>query len=149
MGAGAEDLLTGDIIMSKSNQRSKYRPKAVELQLRKEGIYVVNGDGTPIADPISVTAFATSHPGMGPERAFTVIRFLNRRAKWKTEIVPSSMLTAQSSEFVSLLSTRAYMWPPDKKLWPMIIAALSNERPGRDIRDLGAGLAWQVLRLAG
>jgi hypothetical protein len=134
MGAGAEDLLTGDIIMSKSNQRSKYRPRAVELQLRKDGIYVVNGDGTPIADPIRVTAFATSDPGMGPERAFTVVRFLNRRAKWKTEIVPSSMLTAQTGEFVSLLSTRGYMWPANKKLWPLIIAALSNERPGRDIR---------------
>src|SRR5260370_14415264 len=111
MGAGAEDLLTGDIIMSKSNQRSKYRPRAVELQLRKEGIYVANGDGTPIADPIRVTAFATSDPGMGPERAFTVVRFLNRRAKWKTEIIPSSMLTAQTGEFVSLLSTCGYMWP--------------------------------------
>ena len=74
--------------MSKSNQRSKNR--AVELQLRKDGIYVVNGNGTPIADPIRVTAFATSDPGMGPERAFTVVRFLNRRAKWTTEIVPSS-----------------------------------------------------------
>src|SRR5437588_745070 len=109
--------LIGDIIMSKSNERSKYRPmsRAVELQLRKDGIH----DGqTSIADPIRVTAFATSDRGMGPERAFTVVRFLNRRAKWKTEIVPSSMLTAQASEFVSLLSTRGYMWPTNKKLWP-------------------------------
>jgi hypothetical protein len=122
--------------MPKSNRRSKYHPTttAVELQLRKDGIYIVNGGGTPIADPIRVTAFATSGPGMGPERAFTVVRFLNRRAKWKTEILPSSMLTAQAGEFVSLLSTRGYMWPTNRKLWPPIIAALSNERPGSDIR---------------
>jgi hypothetical protein len=123
---------------SKSNRRSKYSPTAndVELRFRKSGIYVVNDDETRtrIADPILVTAFATNYPGMGPERAFTVVKFLDRRAKWKTEIIPSSMLTAQTGEFVSLLSTRGYMWPTKKKLWPPIIGALSNERPGRDIR---------------
>jgi putative DNA primase/helicase len=123
---------------SKSNRPSKYslQAKNAEFRFRKDGIYVVDDKNirTRIADPIRVTAFATSYPGMGPERAFTVVRFLNRRAKWKTEIIPSSMLTAQTGEFVSLLSTRGYMWPTNKKLWPPIIASLSNERPGRDIR---------------
>jgi hypothetical protein len=123
---------------SKSNRRSKYIPTAndVELHFRKSGIYRVNDDGTRtrIADPIRVTAFATSYPGMGPERAFTVVRFLNRRAKWKTEIIPSSMLTAQTGEFVSLLSTRGYMWPTNKKLWPPIIASLSNDGPAAIFR---------------
>jgi Domain of unknown function (DUF927) len=126
-----------DIVMSKSNRRSKYslQAKNAELRFRKSGIYVVDDKNTRtrIADPIRVTAFATSYPGMGPEQAFTQIRFLNRRAKWKTEIVPSSMLTAQAHEFISLLSRLGYLWPPNRKLWPQIISALSNVRPRRSI----------------
>jgi uncharacterized protein (DUF927 family) len=124
--------------MSKSNKLSKYSPRAhdLELRFRKSGIYVLNGDGTwtRIADPILVTAFATSDPGTAREQAFTQIRFLNRRDRWKTEIVPSSMLTAQAGEFISLLSRCGYLWPTNKKLRPRIISALSIVRPGRDIR---------------
>jgi hypothetical protein len=123
--------------MSKFNRRSNYSAtvKGGRLRFRKDGIYVVdkNNMRTRIADPILVTAFATSYPGMGPEQAFTQIRFLNRRAKWKTEIVPSSMLTAQAHEFISLLSRLGYLWPPNRKLWPQIISALSNVRPRRSI----------------
>jgi uncharacterized protein DUF927 len=123
---------------SKFKTHSNYRPTAndVELRFRKSGIYVVNDDDTRtrIADAILVTAFATSDPGMAHEQAFTRIRFLNRRRKWKTRIVPSSMLTAQSHEFISLLSRLGYVWPPNKKLWPRIISALSIARPGRHIR---------------
>jgi putative DNA primase/helicase len=124
--------------MSKSNRRSKYSPTAndVEFRFRKSGIYVVNDDNTRtrIADPIRVTAFATSDPGTAREQASTQIRFLDRRRKWKTEIIPSSMLTAQSHEFISLLSRLGYVWPPNRKLWPRIISDLSIARPGRHIR---------------
>ena len=124
--------------MSKSNRRSKYslQAKNAEFRFRKDGIYVVDDKNirTRIADPIRVTAFATSDPGTAREQALTQIRFLDRRRKLKTEFVPSSMLTAQSHEFISLLSRLGYVWPPNKKLWPPIIAALSNERPGRHIR---------------
>jgi uncharacterized protein DUF927 len=123
---------------SKSKRHSNYRPTAnyVELRFRKSGIVVVNDDDTRtrIADPILVTAFATSDPGTAREQASTQIKFLDRRGMWKTEIVPSSLLTAQAGEFVSLLSAHGYVWPTNKKLWPPIIAALSNKRPGRHIR---------------
>jgi hypothetical protein len=124
-------------MLPKSHKRSA-SPKAQHRELRfsKHGIYAVGDNKVRhrIADPIMVKAFATSCPGMGPEQAFTQIRFLDRRAKWKTEIVPSSMLTAQTGEFISLLSRRGYSWPANKKLWLRIISALSISRPDRDIQ---------------
>ena len=103
--------------MSKMNSFNG-RPNGQDVALRfgKDGIYVVddNNNRTRIADPIQVTAFATSDPGTAREEAFSEIRFLDRRAKWKIEVIPPSMLTLQAHEFISLLSNRGYMWPSDK-----------------------------------
>ena len=107
-----------------------------KIQLRDDGIYLIktNKTKTRIADPILVTAFATSDPGTPREQAFTVIKFMNRRSKWKKEIVSSSMLITHCTEFTTLLSKRGYVWPSNRDLRAKIIVALSVEKPNRDIR---------------
>jgi hypothetical protein len=86
-----------------------------KIQFRGDGIYLItknksNKTERRIADPILVTAFATSDPGTQREQAFTVIKFMNRRGKWKKEIVSSSMLITHCTEFTTLLSKRGYAW---------------------------------------
>src|ERR1700722_8785710 len=129
--------------MLKSTNRKSKTPRAgagsknVKIRLAKEGIFFAQGDEpeTRIADPILVTAFATSREaGTNKEVAYTVIRFQNRRGRWKTEDVPSSMLIPGRQELITLLSTRGYSWPPTPKLYPQIIGALAAERPMREIR---------------
>jgi hypothetical protein len=107
-----------------------------EIGLRKDGIYLVHEDGAlnRIAPPILVIAYATSNPNTPRESAFTVIKFLNRRKRWKKEIVPSSVFTALPGELIRLLSDRGYLWPASKIMRTQIIAALSVERPDRHIR---------------
>jgi hypothetical protein len=107
-----------------------------DIKFRKDGIYIMDGDGSPtrIAAPILVTAYATSNPNTFRESAFTVIEFLSRRDKWKKEIVPASVLTAQSEQFIKLLSDHGYIWPPNRATRTQIIAALSIVKPDRDIR---------------
>ena len=109
---------------------------AGKIKLRKDGIYAVDSGGTRIriAEPILVTAFATSNPNTPGESAFTEIKFENRRGKWKKEIVSASLLTAQSEQLIKLLSERGYLWPANKSTRGQIIAALSAVRPRRDIR---------------
>jgi putative DNA primase/helicase len=107
-----------------------------KVKLRKNGVYAVDSEGelTWVAPPILVTAFATSNPNTRRESAFTEIKFKNRRGKWKKEIVSASLLTAQSDQFIRLLSERGYLWPPNKSTRTRIIAALSTVRPRGDIR---------------
>ena len=109
---------------------------ADQIEFRKDGIYIMDGEEGPtrIAAPILVTAFATSNPNTFRESAFTVIEFLNCRDRWKREIVPASVLTAQSEQFIKLLSDHGYIWPPNKGTRTQIIAALSIVKPDRDIR---------------
>ena len=121
--------------MSKSNgSNCKVKAERGALLFSKAGIYAVDDDNKRkrIADPIMVTAFATSDPGTTREEAFTEIRFLDRRGKWKETIIPASMLTAQANEFIKLLSRLGYIWPKDKKL--EIVSELSVVRPERNIR---------------
>jgi Domain of unknown function (DUF927) len=109
---------------------------AGDVEFHKDGIYSVDGDGRPtrIAAPIVVSAFATSNPNTPRESAFTVIEFVDRRDKWKKEIVPASVLTAQSEQFIKVLSDHGYIWPPNKRTRTQIIAALSIVNPTRHIR---------------
>jgi hypothetical protein len=109
---------------------------ASDINFRKDGNHIADSDGnlTRIAAPILVTAFATSNPNTPRESAFTVIEFVDRRDKWKREIVPPSVLTAQSEQFIKLLSDHGYVWPPDRRTRTHIIAALSIVKPDRDIR---------------
>jgi Domain of unknown function (DUF927) len=124
----------------KSNQGSKNEQRNCtgdhkNVQFRKKGIYYVTAKGAriKIADPILVTAFATSDPGTTREQAFTEIKFLNRRNEWKKEIVSSSMLTTPAHEFISLLSKRGYIWPANPKDRGHVIGALSVVKPARDL----------------
>jgi putative DNA primase/helicase len=108
-----------------------------EIQFRWDGIFLARGDeaASRIADPILVTAFATDRePGTKKVLALTVIRFRNRRGKWKTENVPSFLLVSGRQEFIKLLSSRGYSWPPNTKFFGHIIGALSAEKPVREIR---------------
>jgi putative DNA primase/helicase len=109
---------------------------AGEINFCNDGIYVVQEDNvrTRIAPPILVIAYATSNPNTPRESAFTVIKFCNRRGRWKKEIVPSSVFTAVPGELIRLLSDRGYLWPASKIMRTQIIAALSVERPTRHIR---------------
>jgi hypothetical protein len=110
--------------------------RADQIKFRKDGIYGMDGDRGPtrIAATILVSAFATSNPNTHRESAFTVIEFVDRRDKWKREIVPASVLTAQPEQFIKLLSDHGYTWPPNKGTRLQIIAALSIVKPDRDIR---------------
>jgi hypothetical protein len=122
--------------MSRTNKKCVPAVSGGDIKFHKDGIYILDGDGslTRIAAPILVSAFATSNPNTPRECAFTVIEFVNRRDKWKKEIVPASVLTAQSEQFIKLLSDHGYVWPPNKGTRTRIIAALSIVRPDRDIR---------------
>jgi len=122
--------------MSRTNKTCDPAVSSGDIKFRKDGIYILGGDGslTRIAAPILVSAFATSNPNTPRECAFTVIEFVNRRDKWKKEIVPASVLTAQSEQFIKLLSDHGYVWPPNKGTRTRIIAALSIVKPDRDIR---------------
>jgi hypothetical protein len=53
------------------------------IKFRKDGIYILDGDGsaTRIAAPILVAAFSTCNPHTPRESAFTVIEFVDRRDK--------------------------------------------------------------------
>lgn len=116
--------------MSKSNNLMS------EIQFRKTGIYLREKDGGSrrIADPIKVTAFGVSEPNTAREQAYTAIKFLNRYNEWKREILPSSILTSQQHEFVSLLSRKGYLWPPAPAIRSKIIGELSIVKPERRIR---------------
>ena len=88
-----------------------------KIQLCDDGIYLITakkGKKTKrrIADPIVVTAFATSDPGTPREQAFTVIKFVNRRGNWKKEIVSSSML-----ERISAGLNRDSPEDLDRRMW--------------------------------
>ena len=106
------------------------------IKFRKDGIYIADSEGslTRVAAPILVTAYATSNSKTPRESAFTVIEFVDRRDNWKKEIVPASVLTAQSEQFIKLLSDHGYVWPPNRGTRTQIIAALSIVKPDRDIR---------------
>jgi hypothetical protein len=88
--------------MSRTDKECDPVVNAGEIKFRKDGIYIVVCEGslTRIAAPIVVSAFATSNPNTPRESAFTVIEFVDRRDKWKREIVPASVLTAQSEQFM-------------------------------------------------
>jgi Domain of unknown function (DUF927) len=124
--------------MSRDRKKCEWRADVGpdRLKFGRDGIYVMDGDecSTRIAAPILVTAYATSNPNTPRESAFTVIEFLDRRDRWKREIVPASVLTAQSEQFIKLLSDHGYIWPPNKGTRIQIIAALSVVKPDRDIR---------------
>jgi uncharacterized protein (DUF927 family) len=113
---------------------SKHSKVVSSIKFRKDGIYIKDDDNKAlrIADPILVTAFATSDPGTGREQAFTAIDFVNRKGKSRNVIVPSSLLTSQRTEFITLLSNRGYVWPENPNLHRKIIAALSVTKPDRD-----------------
>jgi putative DNA primase/helicase len=115
----------------------KVRKAAVgHFQFNKDGIHLIDKHKRTIrvADPILVAAFATSDPGTPREQAFIVIKFMNRRGRWKKEIISASMLITHRTDFTTLLSNRGYAWPSNRELRSKIIAALSAEKPSRDIR---------------
>ena len=107
-----------------------------EIIFRTDGVYNLGSGGveTKIAAPIKVTAFATRDPDAPQETAFTVIEFVNRRDSWKRETVPASMFWTQGSELIKVLADRGYMWPASKADRDSIIAALSKEKPDKNIR---------------
>jgi hypothetical protein len=122
--------------MTNKERNPSKNTRVGKINFRKSGICIVNDDGASIrvAAAILVTAFATSNPNTPRETAFTVLRFANRRNMWKEEIVPASVLTAQPEQLIKLLSDRGYLWPSSKNTRASIIAALSMEKPDRDIR---------------
>ena len=62
--------------------------KNFSFLFRRDGIYVVDDkkNRTRIADPIRVTAYATSDPRSSLEEAFTEIRFRDRQGRRKVSI---------------------------------------------------------------
>jgi putative DNA primase/helicase len=106
------------------------------IQFLDDGVYLVGKGGHTkrIADPIQVIAFGTSEPGTVRELAYTAVKFLDREGKRKKEIVPSSMLVSQPSEFVTLLAGHGYLWPPTRSLRHKIIGELSIVKPTHRIR---------------
>jgi hypothetical protein len=107
-----------------------------EIEFRTDGVYNCGPAGveTKIAGPIKVTAFATRDPGAPQETAFTVIEFVNRQDRCMLETVPASMFWTQGNELVKVLADRGYMWPASKADRDSIVAALSKEKPKKNIR---------------
>ena len=87
-----------------------------DIQFLRDGIYIrCRGRKHRIGDPILVTAFATNEEDAQREQAFVVIKFKNRRGKWRKDIIPSSVLTGNDRDFVARLSALGYLWPSDRK----------------------------------
>lgn len=107
----------------------------IAAKIKHDGIYLINHDktNTRIAKPIRVIAFGTKAKGTPREQAFTYLKFVNRRNKWKRELVPSSMLITGATELTALLASRGYSWPANRNLRSAIIAVLSEKVPRRDI----------------
>jgi uncharacterized protein (DUF927 family) len=118
-------ITIGVFVMS---TKSKSTPT---IKFQKDGIYIDDGKKDParVADSILVTAFATSDPGTAKEQAFTAIKFMNRHGRWRSVIVPSSLLTSQRTEFITLLSRQGYVWPRNQRMHRQIISALSVVKP--------------------
>ena len=106
-----------------------------DIQFRRDGIYIRRrGREHQIGNPILLTAFATNDDDARGQQAFVVIEFRTRRAQWRKEIIPSSMLTGNNRDFVARLSGLGYLWPSDRRTWSGIIAALSVAKPNHHIR---------------
>jgi hypothetical protein len=118
----------------------KFTLRNSAIELREDGIYLVKApaDKEKIAEPIKVTAFGASIPRGGKKLAYTEVKFRDRTGQSKREIVPSSMLSAQWREFVTLLANRGYTWPADCRSWQRIVGALSSAKPRRHIRVVPA-----------
>lgn len=116
--------------MNKSSLRNS------TINSNDDGIYLVNASGEErkIADSIRVTAFGTGDAKNGKEQAYTEVEFIDRRGIRRSEIVPSSMLSAKRDAFIKLLGDRGYAWPETKPTWHQIMAVLSSARPEKDIR---------------
>jgi putative DNA primase/helicase len=120
--------------MANHARSSAFVDKAVHIQ--KDGIYVSNpnGNGIKIAEPILVTAFGANEYSVPRGTAYIVVKFRDRKERWRTETVPAEFLTSHRSDFIKLLSRRGYVWPPSQNSWPKIIGALSAIKPNRDIK---------------
>src|ERR1700735_2425564 len=106
-----------------------------DIRFLRDGIYIRRSGGKyRIADPILVTAFATNNEDAKHDQAFVVIKFKNRRGKWRKDIISSSMLTGNDRDCVARLSALGYLWPPNRKVRSQIIGALSVAKPNRNIR---------------
>lgn len=64
--------------------------------------------------------------------AYTVVEYRDRDARWRTAVMPSSLLTAKANEFKAELSDRHFRWP-DGKFVPTVIGALAARSPKRRI----------------
>jgi putative DNA primase/helicase len=110
---------------------STKRPTITSVKFLKEGIRVVYDDGQEIqvGDPINVTALGT---GIQDGAAYTVIKFKDRDARWRTAAVRSSLLTAKTNEFTAELTDRHYRWP-NRKYVSFVIDELAAKNPKKRI----------------
>src|SRR5450759_331263 len=110
---------------------STKRPTITSVKFLKEGIRVVYDDGQEIqvGDPINITALGT---GIQDGAAYTVIKFKDRDARWRTAAVRSSLLTAKTNEFTAELTDRHYRWP-NRKYVSFVIDELAAKNPKKRI----------------
>lgn len=108
------------------------KSSVTKIELKDDGVFLIVEESDPIkiADPVKVTAFGENDA----EHAYTELTFQTRHGKSKIRLIPSSILTADTRKFITILSDHGYVWPISGSHRNAIIGQLSISQPGKTIR---------------
>jgi hypothetical protein len=108
--------------------KSRNAREAYTIELKNDGVYLLfeTGGRNRIADMIKVTALGT---GLQDDAAYTIIKFQDKDRKKKIEVVPTSLLTARTQDFIKRMTDAHYIWPEAKPHRERLVAALSVQNP--------------------
>jgi putative DNA primase/helicase len=108
--------------------KSSNAHEAYTVELKNDGVYLLfeTGGKKRIADMIIVTALGT---GLQDDAAYTIIKFQDKDGKKKIEVVPTSLLTAGTKDFIKRMTDAHYIWPEARAHRERLVAALSVQNP--------------------
>jgi hypothetical protein len=112
--------------------KSSNAREAYTVELKNDGVYLLfeTGGRKRIADMIIVTALGT---GLQDDAAYTIIKFQDKDGKKKIEVVPTSLLTAGTKDFIKRMTDAHYIWPEVRAHRERLVAALSVQNPASRI----------------
>jgi hypothetical protein len=112
--------------------KSSNAHEAYTVELKNDGVYLLfeTGGKKRIADMIIVTALGT---GLQDDAAYTIIKFQDKDGKKKIEVVPTSLLTAGTKDFIKRMTDAHYIWPEARAHRERLVAALSVQNPASRI----------------
>jgi hypothetical protein len=101
---------------------------AYTVELKNDGVYLLfeTGGRKRIADMIIVTALGA---GLQDNAAYTIIEFQDKDGEKKIEVVPTSLMTAGTKDFIKRLTDAHYIWPEARTHRERLVGALSVQNP--------------------